>query len=182
MKNYILIILLFLSPSLFSQNIDIINPLNEIGLKNWRMVNDSVMGGISDSTMYLNEEKNLIFSGEVSLDNNGGFASCRLGLNNVDLTGVESFKLRVKGDGKIYKFRVSERYGSTNYSSNFETKSGTWLDIEIPLKSLKPTFMGYYSRSSPKLKIENMKSIGFQISDKQEGEFNLEIMFVQANY
>ena len=40
--------------------------------------------------------------------------------------------------------------------------------------------MGYYSRSAPKLKMEKMRSIGFQISDKQEGDFNLEIMYVKA--
>ncbi|MGY8945528.1 MAG: CIA30 family protein [Flavobacteriales bacterium] len=182
MKNYILILLLFISLTLFSQNIDIINPVKEIGLKNWRMVNDNVMGGISNSTMYINQKQNLIFSGEVSLDNNGGFASCRLGIEKVNLNGIESFKMRVKGDGKTYKFRLSERYGSTNYSSNFKTKNGTWLNIEIPLKNLKPMFMGYYSRSLPKLEIKNIRSIGFQISDKQEGKFNLEIMLVQAVY
>ena len=77
---------------------------------------------------------------------------------------------------------MSERYGSTNYSSNFETTNGSWLEVVIPLEDLSPTFMGYYSRSSPKLKIENMRSIGFQISDKQEGNFNLEIMYLQAIY
>ena len=35
------------------------------------------MGGISQSNIYLNEEKNIIFAGNVSLENNGGFASIR---------------------------------------------------------------------------------------------------------
>ena len=42
--------------------------------------------------------------------------------------------------------------------------------------------MGYYSSRAPRLKIENMKSIGFLISDKQEGSFNLEIMLVEGIY
>jgi|TARA_B110000503_G_scaffold45225_1_gene73871 NADH dehydrogenase [ubiquinone] 1 alpha subcomplex assembly factor 1 len=182
MKTYVLTSFLIMSLPLFAQNVDVINPVKEIGVKNWSIVNDNVMGGVSSSTMYINEDGNLIFNGEVSLDNNGGFASCRLDIKKVNLKDVKSFKIRVKGDGKTYKFRFSESYRSTNYSSNFETKNGIWLDIEIPLKNLKPTFMGYYSRSSPKLKIENMKSMGFLISDKQKGEFNLEIMFVQAIY
>ena len=45
MKNYILILFLIMSLRLFSQNIDIINPIKDIGIKNWRMVNDNVMGG-----------------------------------------------------------------------------------------------------------------------------------------
>jgi monofunctional biosynthetic peptidoglycan transglycosylase len=180
MNKYILILMMMFSISLFAQEMEIINPIKEIGLKNWRIVNDNVMGGISSSDLFIDNEKNLIFKGEVSLDNNGGFASCRHNLENINLSGVKYFKMRIKGDGKSYKFRVSQRNGSTNYSTNFETTEGTWLDIEIPITDLIPTFMGYYSRSSPKLKMEKMRSIGFQISDKQEGDFNLEIMYVKA--
>ncbi len=181
MKNYFFI-LFFNCLILFSQDVDIINPSMEIGITNWRMVNDNVMGGISSSEMYINNEKNLLFIGKVSLDNNGGFASCRMSIEKGTLEGVKSFKIRLKGDGKTYKFRLSEGYRSANYSADFKTNNGTWIDIEIPLKKLQPTFMGYYSRSSPKIKIENMRLIGFQISDKQEGNFDLEIMSVKGIY
>jgi monofunctional biosynthetic peptidoglycan transglycosylase len=182
MKKYIIIFQLLFSTSLLAQQIDIINPEKEIGLNNWRIVNDNVMGGVSKSNLYLNESGNLIFSGDVSLDNNGGFASCRLAIDNVSLEGISSFKIRVKGDGNTYKFRVSERYSSINYSSNFKTIKEKWVEINIPLEKLEPTFMGYYSSRAPRLKIENMKSIGFLISDKQEGSFNLEIMLVEGIY
>jgi len=42
--------------------------------------------------------------------------------------------------------------------------------------------MGYYSNRSPKLNTEKISSLGFQISDKQKGNFNLEIMYVKAIY
>ena len=180
MNNFQTIILLLFSISSISQEKVIINPVKEIGLNNWRIVNDNVMGGVSKSDLYLNENKNLIFSGEVSLDYNGGFASCRHSLEEINLEGVVSFKMRIKGDGKTYKFRLSQSNRSVNYSSNFQTKKNTWIDVEIFINDLSPTFMGYYSRSSPKIKIENMNSIGFLISDKQEGEFSLEIKNVKA--
>ena len=41
-----------------SQSIDIVNPENDIGLKNWNIVNDDVMGGISKSYLSLNDENN----------------------------------------------------------------------------------------------------------------------------
>ena len=63
-----------------SQNIDIVNPEKNIGINNWIIVNDNVMGGISNSSLSLNNENNLVFNGNVSLDNNGGFASVRHGL------------------------------------------------------------------------------------------------------
>jgi len=40
--------------------------------------------------------------------------------------------------------------------------------------------MGYYSSRAPRLKIENMRRIGFLISDKQKGYFNLEVMYVKG--
>ena len=71
------------------QSIDIVNPENNIGLKNWNIVNDDVMGGISKSYLALNDENNLIFSGNVSLKNNGGFASTRMGLDRESLNGID---------------------------------------------------------------------------------------------
>ena len=62
-------------------SIDIIYPKDNIGIKNWNIVNDDVMGGISRSSLSMNDENNLIFSGYLSLENNGGFASSRLSFN-----------------------------------------------------------------------------------------------------
>jgi monofunctional biosynthetic peptidoglycan transglycosylase len=180
MKKLILLITILFSKILFSQEVDIINTGENVGLENWRIVNDYFMGGISKSNLYLNSNGNLIFEGEVSLENNGGFASCRLGTENGEMNGIKSFKIKLKGDGKIYKFRVSERNGSINYSTNFQTKKGVWEEINIPIKELEPTFMGYYSSRAPRLKIENMRTIGFLISDKQKGYFNLEVMHVKG--
>ena len=91
--------------SVYSQSIDLINPQEEIGIKNWNIVNDNVMGGISNSDLYITKENNLMFYGNVSLKNNGGFASSRLRFNKGKLKDVKAFQLRVKGDGKIYKFK-----------------------------------------------------------------------------
>ena len=41
----------------------------------WRVVNDGVMGGLSSSTMSATEVGTGVFSGRLSLENNGGFAS-----------------------------------------------------------------------------------------------------------
>ena len=73
-----------------SQSIDLLNPEKNIGLDNWNIVNDDVMGGISTSYLSVSDEKNLIFNGNLSLENNGGFASSRLGLKKNILKGVKS--------------------------------------------------------------------------------------------
>ncbi|HEX5697569.1 MAG TPA: CIA30 family protein, partial [Rhodoferax sp.] len=44
---------------------------------NWQAINDGVMGGVSVSRMRFDSAGFAVFEGEVSLENNGGFASVR---------------------------------------------------------------------------------------------------------
>ena len=43
----------------------------------WWPLNDTVMGGVSSSRMELSGEGKAVFTGKVSLENNGGFSSVR---------------------------------------------------------------------------------------------------------
>ena len=52
---------MFMSFLVYSQSIDLINPKEEIGIDNWNIVNDNVMGGISSSDLYITKESNLMF-------------------------------------------------------------------------------------------------------------------------
>ena len=163
-----------------SQSIDIVNPENSIGLKKWNIVNDDVMGGISKSYLSLNEENNLIFSGNVSLKNNGGFASTRMGLDRESLNGIRSFKIKFKGDGNMYKLRIRQNNRRAAYSSNFKSVKEKWLEVNIPIDDFTPSWRGYSYSSYPAIETEKISSIGIQISDKQEGEFKLEIKYIKA--
>ena len=153
------------------------------GRKSWKIYGNTLTSISGDDLKLVPyNDKNLIFNGNLSLENNGGFASSRMGFEKGILKEVKSFKIKVKGDGKTYKFRLRENYRSTNYSSDFKTLKNKWIEIEIKTNQLKPMFMGYYSNRSPKLNTEKISSLGFQISDKQKGNFNLEIMYVKAIY
>ena len=70
MNNFLYLYFLIIPLVISSQNKDLINTSNNIGLENWRIVNDDVMGGISTSELYLNnDKKNLIFdNGNLSLE------------------------------------------------------------------------------------------------------------------
>ena len=128
MKNLI-IIFFFISLPMNSQVLDIINPKKNIGIKNWNIVNDNVMGGISTSTMSLNKEKNLIFKGNLSLENNGGFASSRLSLEKNILNEVKFFKIKFKGDGNTYKLRFIQNNRRASYSHDFKSSKDEWIEV-----------------------------------------------------
>ena len=76
----------------------------DLDLEPWRTVNDGVMGGVSQGQMVA-IDSGLRFQGRLSLENNGGFASTRR-LFGGDLAGAGGVRLRVKGDGRRYQFRV----------------------------------------------------------------------------
>ena len=178
MKHLLIICLLF-QTIIFSQNVTMLDPSKNIGVDKWGIVNDGVMGGISQSNIYLNEVNNIIFSGNVSLENNGGFASIRRGFDGNQLKGNSVFLLRVKGDGKIYKFRLTMKGSYANYSADFKTTEDQWMNIEIPVENFKPYYFGRSIRA-PKLKVHKINSMGILISDKQEGKFSLEIELIRA--
>ena len=180
MKNFFyLIIFLFFHSAILSQNVTMVNPSDNIGIDKWRIVNDGVMGGISKSNIYLNEVSNIIFAGNVSLENNGGFASIRMGFDGNQLKGISKFLLRVKGDGNIFKFRLTMNGSYANYSADFKTIKDQWMNVEIPLENFKPYYFGRSIRA-PKLKVHRVNSLGILISDKQEGNFSLEIEHIKA--
>lgn len=173
-----MIIIITIFSQTLGQEMVIFKPSMNIGLESWRIVNDDVMGGISKSYISLSEENNMLFNGYLSLENRGGFASCRNSLTQQIPKDTTRFKIRVKGDGRTYQFRLRMRNTYANYAVNFQTLKNEWVDVEISLDDFKAYIMGSRRPLSPKLKAEKISSIGFLLADKNQGNFGLEIMHV----
>ena len=109
----------------------------------WGAVDDVVMGGVSESNMRLEQNK-AVFSGNVSIANNGGFASVRTKnlTPPVDLSEYEGIELRVEGDGKRYKFiiRCENKWDGVGYSYSFDTFSNISTTVRISFAELIPVF------------------------------------------
>jgi len=109
----------------------------------WGAIDDVVMGGVSASGIQL-VDNTAVFSGNVSTANSGGFASVRTRNFDipVNLSGYEGVELRVKGDGKRYKFflRTDSQWDGVGYSYSFDTVANTWIDVRIPFADLIPVF------------------------------------------
>lgn len=144
----------------------------ECSINNWRVVDDVVMGGRSDGSFKINNASHGEFSGDVSLENNGGFSSVRYNFKTVNASDYESFKIRLKGDGKNYQFRVksddNQRY---SYIYEFQT-SGEWETISIPFKKMKPAFRGR-QLNQPNYTGNQMEQVAFLIGNKKEQSFKL---------
>ena len=146
----------------------------------WQVVNDDVMGGVSTSSFRLTNGAAL-FQGKVSLENNGGFASARSLPAHHDLAGGDSFVIRVRGDGRRYKFtaRMDPSFDTAIYQCGFMTKKGEWEEHRLRLKQFVATFRGRVLSSERPLEAAKVISVGFLISDKQDGPFQLEVAWIK---
>ena len=149
----------------------------------WRAIHDVVMGGLSSGTMELTPDNKGVFSGEVSLDNKGGFASMRAMLPEIDMEGKESISIRVKGDGHTYSLRLrnNEDFDGISYALSFPTIENEWQELTFKISNFEPTFRGRILYNVKRLKAEDIRQVGLLISDKQEGPFRLEIDHISMN-
>jgi monofunctional biosynthetic peptidoglycan transglycosylase len=147
----------------------------------WYTVDDRVMGGVSSSTVEITDTGILSFSGNMSLENNGGFSSVRSDRNPIDLTGADGMLLRVMGDGKMYRLRIYSESTGDNiaYNATFETTPGNWKLVYIPFSNMVPTYFGYIVNVE-NLNTSRISSIGLMLSDKQPGEFELKVDWIRA--
>lgn len=147
----------------------------------WYTVDDRVMGGVSRSTVEIMDSNILRFSGTMSLDRNGGFSSARSDWKPINLDGFDGVLLRVLGDGNVYRLRIrtAETGSEISYNAIFETNFEEWQFIYIPFKDMVPTYRGFVMNVEP-LDPASIGSFGFMLSDKQPGEFDLQVDWIRA--
>lgn len=148
----------------------------------WSIINDGVMGGMSQSQAKLNPDA-LLFTGVVSLRNNGGFVSLRGALGDYDLSEYRFCEIRYKSDTDR-KFELLIEKETPFYLPKFRAKFGSktqdWVTITIALKDLEISRMGATIRQGIDAKdLNDIQRIGFILADKQEGSFQLWIDYLK---
>ena len=180
MKYYFAFLLVVLNSNTFA-SIKLLDNTAKSSSLNWNIVNDTVMGGRSSSRWISNTPLTSSFEGFLSLQNNGGFASIRQDLKNIDLTNTQGIYLKVKGDGRKYKFRIrSQASARANYSYEFQTVKGKDQTFYLPYKDFKAAWRGRSLRNLPILAGKDVREIGFFLGDKVQGEFKLEVSEIVA--
>ena len=148
----------------------------------WMVINDDVMGGLSQSRIELSPAATALFSGQIALENNGGFASIRRRTDNYNLNGCTGVILKVKGDGRTYQFRVKtdDLYDGIAYRKLFASDARQWQTITLPFDGFCASFRGRSVPGAPVLRPEQIRQIGFLLADKQQGSFCLEIAWIKS--
>ena len=175
-----LIILLF-SLTLNQQNSILIDFGKEKKGRYWNVVNDGVMGGLSKGGKKITKNS-LLFMGEVSLDNNGGFSSLRKSFSEVDISNFNDIEIRYRSSGISFAFSlaVSRRWYVPNYKISLESTSSEWKTTTFKLTDLRKHYIG--KALNDRLKKETLKDIiriGFITDQKKYGEFEFELDYIK---
>jgi hypothetical protein len=146
---------------------DFSHPRSATGLAamaQWGALDDVVMGGVSQSGLQAGEDA-ACFTGQVSTENSGGFASVRT--RNVDpplnLGTYQGLTLHLRGDGQRYKIFLRDQTGwdALAYGLSFDTVPQEWITVQVPFQALMPVFR---ARSQPQAKPLDPTSLrSFQI-------------------
>jgi len=172
MKTAVIAAIFFFGMQMNAQEVYDFSPDSKAG--DWFVVDDRVMGGRSQGQLELSQEGYGIFQGRVSLENNGGFSSIRTRMEALETKGYSAFRIRLKGDGKNYQFRVRSQLNERqSYQYEFAT-TGAWQVVRLPFDQMIPTFRGM-RLNMPNYPGEVLRECSFLISNKKDESFRLEI-------
>ena len=140
---------------------------NHCSLLEWFRLDDGVMGGQSETRHHVDaatpsSSAPLHFAGTINT-HGGGFASIRCKISPDRAASLaekyKGIKLRVRGDGKTYKFLLSDGTGAGPFSrtpswqcdlptenrtdpQEEEEEDSSWQEVWIPFDQLRPSFAG----------------------------------------
>jgi len=146
-------------------------------VQTFRVINDGVMGGVSMSRLRLTDGT-MVFEGEVSLENNGGFASFR---GPVRFPAESAALLvTVRGDGQRYKLtlKLDDSTSTAQYQAAFVAPR-EWKTLRFEPADFTASFRGR-AVAAPIVRFADVQYFGLLISDKQSGPFKIELKAMGA--
>ncbi|MEL7122959.1 MAG: CIA30 family protein [Bacteroidota bacterium] len=177
MKNYLYVAVLFFTIMNTEYKVDFgVNT----GGNSWNVINDGVMGGLSEGEAYLTDES-MKFYGRISLANNGGFSSLKSPFQAYDLTDFDTVELRVKSKGgRVAMTMETDRAFYRPYFKKQLTTSGEdWEVLEYDLEEFKQYRLGYQTGDHfTETQKDRIIRIGFITDEKQEVSFDFEVDYI----
>jgi monofunctional biosynthetic peptidoglycan transglycosylase len=158
-------------------------PVPQLG---WYAVNDTVMGGVSQGRTQPLDDGQVRFTGELSLESNGGFVSIRSQPSaDLDLDQATALRVRLRGDGRAWKvlaYREDIQMRAGGYRTPIQTTDGEVVEVTLPLASFMPSSFGRPVPGAPALDAhpERIVQIGFLLADKNPGPFALDVLSVEV--
>jgi hypothetical protein len=136
--------------------------ISQIGTR-WRAVSDQVMGGISEPRLeraVAGGRSCLHLSGEVRLENNGGFIQAALDLDtaggSIDASPYRGLRLVARGNEESYGLHLRTTDTARpwqSYRASFQAPAD-WQEIRLPFSIFRP------HRLEPPLDLGRLRRLG----------------------
>lgn len=151
----------------------------DLGDAPWYVKNDAVMGGLSKGRVEQAGHK-LIFFGDISIENNGGFTSTFKPITPLP-KAISNIKVCLKGDGNDYQLRLKSHVMAfpLAYKVMLATPAGQSLCYQFKLADFKATHRGRAIDTAPALLASTITEVGFLIANKQPNTFALEVFTIE---
>jgi NADH dehydrogenase [ubiquinone] 1 alpha subcomplex assembly factor 1 len=143
----------------------------------WRAIDDRVMGGVSRSRLRHDPAGHAVFEGEVSLAQNGGFASVRSSPGERGQAGAATCLIEARSEPRQFKLSLltDDDFDSVNYQASFTTMGADWQTISLRLSAFRASFRGREVPDAPALDPARIRQVGLVIAGRQAGPFALDI-------
>jgi hypothetical protein len=149
----------------------------------WYTLNDNVMGGVSQGGLSISpadqEGQAGVFSGALSLKNNGGFSSTRARIPAGSLSTSQGLEMRIKGDGRTYEALVTTASSPGSWQESFVAPQ-EWSTVRIPFSKMRLSIRGWSPPLAPAVNPKSITTIGLLIKDKIERPFRLEVDWIRG--
>ena len=141
----------------------------------WRITNDGVMGGLSYGEMSFYPDHG-VFSGDISLDNNGGFSSVFRSVANIP-ESFDKLVVDTMEDGQAYQLRLVIYINGYRlaYKHEFQTVANNREKFTLKLSDFEATFRGRTITNAPLLNAKDIREVGFLMTKKDVGKFSLSV-------
>ncbi|MBX7106241.1 MAG: CIA30 family protein [Gemmataceae bacterium] len=148
----------------------------------WQVINDGLMGGVSEGNFKITDKKTLEFFGTLSLENNGGFASVRTKAKKLGLQKGDTLVAKIRGDGREYSMNLylNKPLMAFSYRATVQSKKDEWIEIKLPFDKFEATSFGRVVKNAGAVNPEEVNALGFMLSDKKAGAFKLEIESIKV--
>ncbi|MFP4248860.1 MAG: CIA30 family protein [Armatimonadota bacterium] len=147
----------------------------------WQTVDDTVMGGRSHSAVTIAEDT-LVFSGELSLENDGGFCSVRSKLSGWDISDCDGLAVTIRTGDREFILTARDEPGrdTVGHHHPLPVTGDEWQTVHALFADFEAVYHGRVLDEHPGLDTSEVRSVGFLIAGQQEGHFRLEIARIVA--
>lgn len=150
-------------------------------VQGWRAIDDRVMGGVSRSKLCHDPAGHAVFEGEVSLAQNGGFASVRSEASARGMRDAVDCMIVARGDSRHFKLSLftDDAFDAPSYQAEFTPPTNQWHEIRLPLQAFQASFRGRKVPGAPALDPARIRQVGLMIAGRQSGNFALDIRSIR---